>query len=150
MKNSESAQQRSASQQVIEHRPLRITEEPEVCGNMPVVTEFAEPWRVDVVAESFTVGNVLSATGQVVVDPYGSTLQELADEDRYMRRIVACVNFCQGMETGFLEALTRSKIGLREIEQRDREERFATAQVHVKHAPELSATELEAIDGGAE
>jgi hypothetical protein len=67
-------------------------------------TEFAEPWKMDLDCESDTCGQILNADGLVVVDPYGSTLEEFAEEARYMRRIACCVNACQGISTELLEA----------------------------------------------
>jgi len=67
-----------------------------------------EPWRMDMDLASDTTGQILDGRGVVVVDPYGSTLEEFSEEARYMRRIVACVNACAGVATEALEEYARS------------------------------------------
>jgi hypothetical protein len=61
--------------------------------------EFFEPWTLD--GDGTIVNNLTS----VVVDPYGSTLEE-SEEHGYMRRIIACVNACAQLPTELLESLS--------------------------------------------
>ncbi len=53
---------------------------------------YHEPWEVD------ERGDVVDAGSDIVVDSYGCTLPE-PDDQRAMRRIVACVNACDGIAT---------------------------------------------------
>jgi hypothetical protein len=101
--NSRSEPARTAAQ---EKRPFVLPKE----WTPAQVEAFREAWdeaqRGSAYGEPWTTsaeGEVLDAEGQIVVDPYGTTLAE-PDDVRAMRRIVACVNHCAGVPT---EALCR-------------------------------------------
>jgi hypothetical protein len=59
---------------------------------------FYEPWTVD------AGGEISNAICNLIVDPTGSTVP-IEDEERYMRRIAACVNACAGLSTELLESM---------------------------------------------
>jgi hypothetical protein len=70
---------------------------------------FHEPWSMATADEERFAdpGCVVNGAGQTIVDPVGSTLAS-EDEARYMERIVACVNYCEGIPTAALYMLLES------------------------------------------
>jgi hypothetical protein len=64
---------------------------------------FQEPW---------TYGDdrvVRDAAGRQVTDQVGAILSGHEEEDEFMQRIVACVNFCAGFSTEYLEEYVASR-----------------------------------------
>lgn len=57
-----------------------------------------EPWGID-----DADGSIHDAAGNTIVDPVGCELAE-PDDARIMHRIVACVNYCDGIATQHLKA----------------------------------------------
>ena len=68
------------------------------------MSAFSEPW-------SANFGIVRDAHSRQVADEIGAELSSVDEGIAFMRRIVACVNYCAGLSTDWLEesaALRRS------------------------------------------
>jgi hypothetical protein len=60
------------------------------------VSAFSEPWSAD-------FGTVRDARSRQVADEIGAELSSVDEGIAFMRRIVACVNYCDGLSTDWLE-----------------------------------------------